>query len=307
MYANKTSFLGIGAKSIETKKKGQGPMKKVVFSVIAALAVSAAVPAFAADMPVKAMKAPAPAVSPWDIAFGTAFTTDYRLRGISQSNKKPAVQGYFELDYTATEWLKLYAGIWGSSMYAGFADAEFDFSGGARLSYGNAGLDLGYVYYSYPDGVSAGVAAGGAGNGSFGDFYAKPSYKFNDWLTVGGVIDYGTNNNNGIGIVGSKVDGFYAANAVITLPIPLPYGIGVSLNPEIGRQFVRCTGCDNSNFTYYDVGLDFTYKAMTLDLRYWDTSKHGVNLSPVAYGAKDLGGSTFVATLKFDTTLAALK
>ncbi len=57
-------------------------MKKVVLSVIAALAVSAAVPAFAADMTVKAMKAPAPAPSPWDIAFGTAFTTDYMLRGI---------------------------------------------------------------------------------------------------------------------------------------------------------------------------------------------------------------------------------
>ena len=32
-------------------------MKKVVLSVVAALAVSAAVPAFAADMPVKAAKA----------------------------------------------------------------------------------------------------------------------------------------------------------------------------------------------------------------------------------------------------------
>jgi uncharacterized protein (TIGR02001 family) len=283
-------------------------MKKVVLSVVAALAVSAAVPAFAADMPVKAAKvAVAPAPMPFDVLFGTALTTDYRLRGVSQSNKKPAVQGYFEVDYTATEWLKLYAGIWGSSMYAGFADAEFDISGGARLSFGNFGLDLGYVQYEYPDGVSAGIAAGGAGNGSFGDFYAKPSYKFTDWLTVGGIFDYGTNNNDGIGIVGSKVDGYYSGNAVITLPWTLPAGIVMSINPEIGRQVARCTGCDNANFTYWDVGLDFNYKAATLDLRYWDTSKHGVNLSPVAYGAKDLGGSTFVATLKFDTTLSALK
>ena len=57
--------------------------------------------------------APAAAPSPWDIAFGTAFTTDYELRGVSQSDHKPSVQGYFELDYTATDWLKLYAGVWG--------------------------------------------------------------------------------------------------------------------------------------------------------------------------------------------------
>ena len=49
-------------------------MKKVVLSVVAALAVSAAAPAFAADMPAKAPKvvAPAPPPSPWDIAFGAA-------------------------------------------------------------------------------------------------------------------------------------------------------------------------------------------------------------------------------------------
>jgi Bacterial protein of unknown function (Gcw_chp) len=85
-----------------SKRKGAGSMKKVVLSVVAALAFSAA-PALAADMPAKAPKvAPAAAPSPWDVAFGTAFTTDYVLRGVSQSNHKPAAQGYFELDYTAT-------------------------------------------------------------------------------------------------------------------------------------------------------------------------------------------------------------
>ena len=131
-------------------------MKKVVLSVVAALAFSAA-PALAADMPVKAAKpaAPAAAPSPWDVAFGVAFTTDYDLRGVSQSNRKPAAQGYFEVDYTATDWLKLYAGVWGSSLWTGFADAEFDFTGGARLTFGNFGLDLGLIYYYYPGGINA--------------------------------------------------------------------------------------------------------------------------------------------------------
>ena len=129
-------------------------MKKVVLSVVAALAMTAAAPAFAADMPVKAAPAaPAAAARPWDVLFGTAFTTDYELRGISQSNRKPAAQGYFEVDYTATDWLKLYAGLWGSSLATYNADAELDISGGARLTFGNFGLDLGYVYYEYPDGT----------------------------------------------------------------------------------------------------------------------------------------------------------
>lgn len=287
-------------------------MKKVVLSVVAALAVSAAVPAFAADMPVKAAKVvAAPAPSPFDIAFGTAFTTDYVLRGISQSNRKPAVQGYFELDYTVNDWLKLYAGVWGSSLYAGLADAEFDISGGARLSWNNFGLDIGYVQYEYPNGVTA------SGTGNYGEFYAKPSYKFNDWLTVGGIFDGGSNFNDkvaggagGGGVwTGNAVAYFYAGNAVITLPWQ-PAGITISLNPEIGRQVYSSdvfTNLGLPSYTYWDVGLDFNYKAVTLDLRYWDTSKHNTFFSPAAYGGKDLGGSTFVATLKFDTTLSALK
>ena len=105
-------------------------MKKVVLSVVAALALSAA-PALAADMPTKAkVVVPAAAPSPWDIAFGTAFTTDYMLRGVSQSAHKPAVQGYFEGRYTFNDMITLYAGVWGSSLYTGFANAEFDIRAG---------------------------------------------------------------------------------------------------------------------------------------------------------------------------------
>ena len=275
-------------------------MKKVVLSVLAALAVSTAAPAFAADMPVKAAKVAVAAPSPWDIAFGTAFTSDYVLRGVSQSNRKPAVQGYFEVDYTANDWLKLYAGIWGSSLASYNADAEIDPNAGVRLTFGNFGLDLGYIYYYYPDGTK-----GTNAYGSFGEFYAKPTYKFNDWLSIGGVIDGGNNFNNGYLIVGSKTAYYYSGSATITLPVSLPYGIVASINPEIGRQVYQCTGC--VSYTYWDVGLDFVYKAVTLDLRYWDTGRHNTFIAPVAFGGKDLGGSTFVATLKFDTMLSALK
>jgi uncharacterized protein (TIGR02001 family) len=295
-------------------------MNKVVLSVVAALAISAA-PAFAADMPAKAVKAPAATPSPWDIAFGTALTTDYELRGVSQSNHKAAVQGYTELDYTASDWLNLYAGVWGSSLWTGFANAEFDITGGARFTWGNFGLDVGYIYYDYPGGINvpAGVATG-----NWGEVYAKPSYKFNDWLTVGGIFETAFNNFNNKAVlpggawVGNAGHDFYSVNAVITLPQFMPAGITVSLNPEIGREWYSngvTANAGNVSDTYYDVGLDFAYKAMTLDLRYW-----GINVSRGAgtlaspgnqCGNAALGtnfcGSRFVATLKFDTTLAAIK
>jgi uncharacterized protein (TIGR02001 family) len=292
-------------------------MKKIVLSVVAALALSAA-PAFAADMPVKAMKAPAAAPSPWDIAFGTAFTTDYDLRGVSQSNHKPAEQGYFELDYTATDWLKLYAGVWGSSLWTGFADAEFDITAGARLSWGNFGLDIGNIYYYYPGGENA---AAGLANGSFDEMYVKPSYKFNDWLTVGGTFETGFNNFNNKDVlpggvwVGDARHYYYSGNAVITLPWkPIP-DVTISVNPEIGYEYYSSGVTANMGFvsdTFYDVGLDFNYKAMTLDLRYWGTSvKPNVaapnQCGPTATGSSNLCGDRFVATLKFDTTLSALK
>ena len=139
------------------------------------------------------------------------------------------------------------------------------------FSLGNFGLDLGYVYYEYPDGAANGF-------GSFGEFYAKPSYKVADWLTIGAVIDGGTNFNNKVTLappwVGNADAGYYSGNAVITLPWHPVADVTLSINPEIGRQWFSSTVNANvgvASYTYWDVGLDINWKAITLDLRYWDT------------------------------------
>ncbi|MGB8578400.1 MAG: hypothetical protein WCD56_17805, partial [Pseudolabrys sp.] len=92
-------------------------MKKVVLSVVTALAVSAAAPTFAADLPSKAPAvAPAPPPSPWDIAFGAAIMNDYIFRGVTQSDHKPSVAAYFEPRYNINSNLQLYDGIAGESI-----------------------------------------------------------------------------------------------------------------------------------------------------------------------------------------------
>jgi uncharacterized protein (TIGR02001 family) len=282
-------------------------MKKVVLSVVAALAmVSMAAPAFAADMPVKAPAAPAAAPSPWDVLFGVDFTSDYILRGISQSNRKPAVQGYFEVDYKATDWLTLYAGVWGSSLWTSFANGEFDNSGGARFSWGKFSLDVGGVYYAYPCTGCVAVISGSS-NISYAEFYAKPSYKITDWLTVGAQIYGGDNFGNS-----GESAWWYTGNATVTLPQFMPLGIGTSVSADIGRQTYDSTLKTVGAFvdyTTWDAGIDFNYKAITLDLRYYDTNAPST-ATECNFGvanAKNPCTGAFVAMLKFDAALSGLK
>ena len=129
-------------------------MKKVVLSVVAALAFSAA-PAFAADMPVKAkMVGPAPgAVSPWDIAFGAAVMNDYVFRG-SRSRTTSLQSRPISSRATTSQDMQLYAGISGESIkFPNGATAEIDFYGGVRPTFGPLALDFGVWYYDYPGGT----------------------------------------------------------------------------------------------------------------------------------------------------------
>lgn len=269
--------------------------KKFVLSVVAALAIAGAAPAIAADMPVKAAPAPlAEPPSPFDVAFGVAFATDYRLRGLSQTDKNPAIQGYFEGTYKATEWLTLYAGLWGSNV--SFADAEFDASGGARFSYSIFGLDVGYVHYFYP-GPTGGT------NIDYGEVYVKPSVQVTDWLSFNGMVIGGDNwSNTGSGAW------YYQGGVVIALPQFLPMDISAKLSGNVGYQTYD-SAIGNTDYTVWDAGVTFGYKAVSLDLRYIDTDidQTGSPGQCGTVGTRDLCSATFLATLKFDTSLSALK
>src|SRR3954468_6783794 len=89
-------------------------MKKLILSTIAAIAL--ATPALAADLKLVTKAPPAPEPSPWDIAFGAGFTSDYIFRGITQSNHRPSVNAYFEPRYNVNKDLQFYTGIAASSI-----------------------------------------------------------------------------------------------------------------------------------------------------------------------------------------------
>src|SRR3954470_20430778 len=84
-------------------------MKKMVLLATTLALLSGS--ALAADMAVKAVRAPAPApFEPWDIAFGAGIMSDYIFRGVTQSNHKPSVTAYFEPRYNVTKDVQLYVG-----------------------------------------------------------------------------------------------------------------------------------------------------------------------------------------------------
>jgi hypothetical protein len=153
-------------------------MKKLVLLVVAAVAL--ATPALAADKRVLRAPPPPPPASPWDVAFGAGFTSDYIFRGITQSAHNPSANAYFEPRYNVNPYLQLYAGIAGASIaFPNRAAAEIDGFAGIRPTFGPLALDFGGIYYWYPGGTCF--------NGSTNPFFGQDCIE-NGFLPVNGNV-----------------------------------------------------------------------------------------------------------------------
>ncbi len=315
---------------------------RLVSIFVAALAMAAA-PGFAAELPVKAVKAPTVAPSPWDIGFGAAIMNDYVWRGVTQSDHKPSVAAYFEPRYNINPNLQLYAGISGESIkFANNAAAEIDFYGGIRPTIGPFAFDVGFWYYYYPGGT---CFSGGAfpncpasifngnfakANASFYEIYGKVSYTAGDWAL--GANEYYSPNFLNTGAWGD----YASATIKFTAPERMAFGpLGWYVSGEFGHQWLGTSdafygvpafpnGIDYKDYNTWNIGLGFTWKVFTLDLRYSDTdlNKGDCNAftsDPTASGISDvtpinpsgLGsnwcGASFIAKLSADLTLGSLK
>jgi uncharacterized protein (TIGR02001 family) len=93
--------------------------------------------------------AAAPA-SPHTFTGNLSLVSEYRFRGISQTFKKPAIQGGFDYSHSSG----IYLGNWNSNVNEGAGypagNIEMDFYGGWKYTSGDWGLDVGGIYYYYP-------------------------------------------------------------------------------------------------------------------------------------------------------------
>ena len=112
-------------------------------SILSASAVAA--PALAGDTPADS----AAAASSWTINGSATLISDYRFRGISETNRRFALQGGLTVSHASG----VYVGIWGSSIHdyvANGSDQEIDFFGGYKTTVSGTTLDGGLLYYYYP-------------------------------------------------------------------------------------------------------------------------------------------------------------
>ena len=90
------------------------------------------------------------AVLATEISGNVSLTSDYRFRGISQSDTQLAVQGGFDIAFENG----LYVGVWGSNVDFGAGaapDLELDYYVGFSGDISeDVGFDVGYIYYDYP-------------------------------------------------------------------------------------------------------------------------------------------------------------
>jgi hypothetical protein len=307
-------------------------MKKLVL-IAAALAMTAGTVggAFAADMPLKAVKAPPPApFDPWDIAFGSAIMSDYVFRGITQSNHNPSVTAYFEPRYNVTKDLQLYVGTSTESIsFTNRAAAEVDVYGGIRPTWGAAAFDFGIWGYLYPGGSCVGngglaIPEGSCPIGSeflpngafmkkdvsFFEGYAKVNYTVNDnWA-------FGVNEYYSPNFLNSGAWGDYASvTAKYTAPGTVfgTSGVGFYASGEFGRQWLGTSdafygtvagiipslfpnGIPYASYDTWNIGIGFTYKVFTLDLRYSDTDLNKGNCSAFT-SAFNASGTTNVTPI----------
>jgi uncharacterized protein (TIGR02001 family) len=251
---------------------------RLVHAAIAAtlLLVPSAVLAQAADAP-----APAPAPPPaFTVTGGATIVSDYRFRGISQTDRRFALQGTFTIAHSSG----FYASVWGSSIddyVANGGDVELDLIAGWRHSWGATTLDAGVLYYYYPGSHGA--------NTDFAEPYVSIAHVFGP-VTAKATANYAPS-QAGLSIGNGNEDNLYLAG---DLSAGIPH-TPVSLSAHFGHTFGPSYLSIGDGYSDWNVGASVTFHNITAGLAYVDTD--GSFITPSGRNASSAGvvGSLGVA------------
>jgi uncharacterized protein (TIGR02001 family) len=239
------------------------------------------------------------------ISGAATLTSDYRFRGVSQSDEGMAVQGGITVSHASG----FYVGAWGSNLSGwgtfGGANMELDLIAGYKFGIGEGTLDTGLTWYMYPSGADTTDFAelyaklsgtvGGLGL-TAGVAYAPKQEALGNAFPVFGPADPGDKEDN-LYLSGDATYGI--SGAPITLKAHIGYSDG---NPGLGPNgtSVAPTG------TYLDwsLGVDVVpISGLTLSASYIDTdiSEAEANLIRPNFATLD-GDSISDATVVFSIT-----
>lgn len=190
---------------------------------------------------------------------GATLVSDYRFRGISQSDKRLAAQGTFTIPHSSG----FYGSWWGSSIedyVAAGSDVENDFILGYKKTFGSTTVDGGVLYYFYPgsDGVKT----------NFAEPFIRVTQAFGA-ASLTGTAAYAPKQRALMVDGNHKEDNLYLAGdlgyAIPNSPVSLVAHFGHSFGPSyltIGKEY-----------SDWSLGASIAHRNLTAGLSYVDTNK----------------------------------
>jgi uncharacterized protein (TIGR02001 family) len=246
------------------------------------------------------------AAPPITVSGSVALVSDYRFRGVSQSDEEMALQGGLTVSHESG----LYVGTWASNLAGwgqfGGSNMELDLYAGYAVPIGAAKLDVGVTWYMYP---------GGSDKTDFAELYGKLSTTVGPVSLLGGVAyapsqeALGNWSNTPQSAAGDSEHNLYlwgdASSGVPGTPFTLKSHIGYSDgNPGLGPNGTSVTPTGS----YWDwlLGVDAKVGPLTLGVAYVDTSikfRDTAYLQPNFSSTKD-GGTIAGAQVVFSVSAA---
>jgi len=207
---------------------------------------------------------------PMRLSANVALTTDYVFRGQSQTDQQPAIQGGFEADY-----LPLYAGVWASNLNFGGADSnsdgiadsavadiELDWYGGIKHAFGGIEVDLGAIYYNYPNAADRGAEL------DYWELKGGLAGPLIAGLEAGLTVFYAWEYTGQVG-----ENWVFEGSLKKSLPRLGPF------SPVLSGLLARNEGDQSAggiDYWYWNAGLELGFlERFAFDIRYWDTDIGG--------------------------------
>ena len=221
-------------------------------NTLAALAlVALAAPAHAAD----SATADAPE---YTLTANVTLASQYRYRGLMQTNNKPAIQGGFDFTHASG----LYLGNWNSSvswLNDGNSDVsapvEMDFYGGYKGNLAaDVPFDLGVLQYYYPGDYPSGYTSPDTTELYAGVGYGPVMFKYSVAMT------------NLFGFADSKYSQYFDLSGNFDTGF-----WGLTVNAHVGRQTVR--NLTDGAYTDWKLGLTKDFgQGLAISVAYIDTN-----------------------------------
>lgn len=230
------------------------------------LTITTAVPAAASDLG-----------GGFSASGGASIVTDYRFRGISQTDRRFAIQGTGTVSHSSG----FYVTFWGSSIddyVASGSNAEIDLIGGYRKTFGGTTVDGGVLYYYYPGSHAATT--------DFFEPYISVAQAFGP-LTAKVTANYAPK-QKALSVGNGSEDNLYLAGD-LSYAVPKT---ALSLTGHLGHTFGPSYLSIGKGYTDWNAGAAYAIKNLTLGVSYIDTNK-----SLPGPTGRNLSGSTVVGSV----------